>query len=83
MQLVAVDLVGPFPTSQDGNCYLLVAMDYFTKWGEAYAVLNMEASTVADTLTNEMFFRFSPPESVNDVVTRWSPGCDGIVNRLS
>lgn len=44
-----------------GNRYLLVAMDYFTKWGEADAIPNMEASTVATVLTNEMFFRFSPP----------------------
>ena len=42
MQLVAVDLLGPFPTSKNGNNYLLVAMDYFTKWGEAYPIPNME-----------------------------------------
>ena len=65
MQLVAVDLLGPFPPSPAGNRYLLVAMDYFTKWGEAYAIPNMEASTVADMLTNEMFFRFSPPERLH------------------
>jgi len=27
---VAVDIVGPFPKSDRGNRYLLVAMDYFT-----------------------------------------------------
>ena len=62
MQMVAVDLLGPFPRSQKGNCYKLVASDYFTKWCEAYAIPNMEAITVAKYLTNEMFFRFSPPE---------------------
>ena len=65
MQLVPVDLLGPFPTSKNGNNYLLVAMDYFTKWGEAYPIPNMEATTVAHTLTNEMFFRFSPPERLH------------------
>ena len=29
MQTVAVDIVGPFPTSPAGNNYILVAMDYF------------------------------------------------------
>uniref|UniRef100_A0A1X7VA17 Integrase catalytic domain-containing protein n=1 Tax=Amphimedon queenslandica TaxID=400682 RepID=A0A1X7VA17_AMPQE len=40
-------------------------MDYFTKLGEAYPIPNMEATTVAHTMTNEMFFCFSPPERVN------------------
>ena len=39
MQMVAVDLFGPFPRSQEGNCYILVASDYFTEWCEAYAIL--------------------------------------------
>ena len=65
MQMVAVDLLGPFPSSPTGNKYLLVAMDYFTKWGEAYPVPNMEAITVATKLVNEMFFRFSPPERLH------------------
>ena len=40
-------------------------MDYFTRRGEAYPVPNMEAVTVATVLTNEMFFRFSPPERLH------------------
>ena len=40
-------------------------MDYFTRWGEAYPVPNMEAVTVVTVLTNEMFFRFSPPERLH------------------
>ena len=39
--------------------------DYFTKWSEAYPLPNMEAVTVAAALTNEMFFRFSPPEALH------------------
>ena len=61
MQMVGVDLLGPIPQSHTGNMYLLVTMDYFTKWGEAYPITNMEAATVANMLTNEIFFRFSPP----------------------
>ena len=65
MQLVAVDILGPLPESDHGNSYVLVAADYFTRWTEAYAIPNQEAKTVAEKLTNELFFRFSPPEQLH------------------
>ena len=65
MQIVAVDLLGPFPESQAGNTYILVASDYFTRWVEAYPVPNQEATTVAKKLIDEFFFRFSPPEQLH------------------
>lgn len=65
MQLVAVDIMGPLPTSSHGNTYVLVAGDYFTKWIEAYAIPNQEATTVATKLINEFFFRFSPPDQLH------------------
>jgi hypothetical protein len=37
---IAIHVAGPFPLSDQGNWYLLIAMDYFTKWSEAYAVPN-------------------------------------------
>ena len=30
MQIVATDIVGPFPESENGNIYVLMAADYFT-----------------------------------------------------
>ena len=65
MQLVAVDILGPFPTSGLGNSYILTAGDYFTRWMEAYPIPNQEARTVAEKLTKEFFFRFSPPEQLH------------------
>lgn len=42
--------LGSFPTTDQGNCYVLVAMDYFTKWPEAYTVLfdNLELTSYDD-----------------------------------
>ena len=58
MQIVATDSLGPLPLTSNGNCYLLVATDYFTRWVEAYPIPNQEAVTVATKLTQELFFRF-------------------------
>ena len=65
MQLVAVDILGPLPESQDGNSYVLVVANYFTRWAEAFPIPNQETSTVAQVLTNKFFFRFSPPERLH------------------
>lgn len=45
--------------------YILVVGDYFTRWMEAYPIPNQEATTVAKKLTDEFFFRFSPPEQLH------------------
>ena len=57
--------MGPFPESENGHRYILVAVDHFTKWSEAYPLPNQEAPTVARVLANEWFFRYSPPETLH------------------
>ena len=64
-QLLAMDIVGPFPESEKGNHYILVVSDYFTRWAEVYAIPNQEARTVAQKLTDEFFLRFGPPEQLH------------------
>ncbi|UYV61692.1 K02A2.6-like [Cordylochernes scorpioides] len=58
---IAIDVAGPFPVTEGGNRYILVAMDYFTKWPEAYAILNQEATTVAKVLMDNLICRFGVP----------------------
>ena len=50
MERIAVDIMDLLPVTNQGNKYLLVAMDYFTKWLEAYALPDQEAKTVATVL---------------------------------
>ena len=38
MQLVAMDILGPFPESESGNSYILVVADYYTRWTQAYPI---------------------------------------------
>ena len=43
MAKVAIDVLGPLIKSEKGNRYVLVLVDCFTKWTEAYAIPNQEA----------------------------------------
>ena len=36
LQTVCVDILGPLPETETGSRYVLVAVDHFTKWAEAY-----------------------------------------------
>lgn len=54
MERIALHILGPLPLSDNGNRYLLIVADYFTKWPEAYPLPNQEATTVAKVLVNEM-----------------------------
>lgn len=58
---VAMDVAGPFPVSNTGNRYVLVVIDYFSKWPEVYAIPNQEAKTVSDTFVNNWVCRYGVP----------------------
>ncbi|KAL5509263.1 hypothetical protein EMCRGX_G004601 [Ephydatia muelleri] len=57
--------VGPITSGDAKKPYILVASDYFTRWAEAYAIPNQEAITVATTLIDEFFCRFSIPQQLH------------------
>ncbi|KAA3678571.1 uncharacterized protein DEA37_0003326 [Paragonimus westermani] len=53
--------VGPIPTSRRGSKYILVIVDYFTKWCEALPIPNQEASTITSLFVNEWVARSGTP----------------------
>jgi hypothetical protein len=55
---MALDVAGHFQRSDQGNRFLLIAMEYFTKWPEAFAFTNQEASIVAEALVTTFVCRF-------------------------
>ncbi|KAJ8359452.1 hypothetical protein SKAU_G00159770 [Synaphobranchus kaupii] len=65
MERVGVDVLGPFLVTDSGNRYILVAMDYFTKWPEAFAIPDQSAATMAERLVEEMFTRFGAPAELH------------------
>lgn len=62
---VAIDILGPLPTSFKGNQYLMVVQDYFSKWAEAIPIPNMEAVTVAQSFIERVVTIFGVPLSIH------------------
>ncbi|KAF0039034.1 hypothetical protein F2P81_009518 [Scophthalmus maximus] len=53
------------PCTSRGNRFMLVAIDYFTKWMKAYPLPDQEATTVAEALIQGMFSRFGMPSEIH------------------
>ncbi|GFV21185.1 retrovirus-related Pol polyprotein from transposon 297 [Trichonephila clavipes] len=64
---IAFDILGPLPRSSEGNNNILVVMDYFTKWPEAYPISDQEASTVAEPTTR---CSLAPEENIEKLQAR-------------
>nr|GEU40620.1 reverse transcriptase domain-containing protein [Tanacetum cinerariifolium] len=57
-----IDFMGPFPNSK-GNKYILVAIDYLSKWVEAKALPTNDARVVVKFLKS-LFSRFGAPKAI-------------------
>nr|GFA94983.1 hypothetical protein [Tanacetum cinerariifolium] len=57
-----IDFMGPFPSSR-GNKYILVAVDYLSKWVETKALPTNDARVVCKFLKS-LFARFGAPRSI-------------------
>ncbi|XP_058767422.1 uncharacterized protein LOC131641112 [Vicia villosa] len=56
-----MDLLGPFPVGSYQNKYLVVAVDYFTKWIEAEALAKITAENVLRFYKRNVLARFGVP----------------------
>ena len=65
IERVAMDILGPLPKTDQGNVYVLVIGDYFTKWVEAFALPNQEAETIAKVFVEEFVCRFGVPKELH------------------
>ena len=65
LERIAVDVVGPLPETHNGNKYILVIGDYWTKWTEAYAIPDQTSETVAKKIVEEFVCRFGIPKELH------------------
>ncbi|CAN6567516.1 unnamed protein product [Malus baccata var. baccata] len=58
-----IDFMGPFPSSY-GFIYILLAVDYVSKWVEAKATRTNDSKVVADFIKTNIFARFGMPRVI-------------------
>ena len=63
-ELVAVDIL-KVPMSHQGNQYILVAQDYFSKWSFAQAMPDQKADRIVRILRDQVFTLVGPPERLH------------------
>ncbi|XP_021750302.1 uncharacterized protein LOC110715990 [Chenopodium quinoa] len=56
-----MDIVGPFTSATGGRKFLIVGIDYFTKWIEAEPVVKITANEVKKFIWKNIFTRFGLP----------------------
>ena len=76
-----MDFMGPFPSSY-GNTYILVAVDYVSKWIEAKTTSTCESKEVAKFLKTNIFNRYRVPRAIISVreSPRTLPKASGLSN---
>ena len=65
MERVAVDILGPIARTERDNLYVVVLVDYFTKWVEIFPLPNHKAVTVAKCLVEKVFSRMGIPKQLH------------------
>ena len=56
-----VDFLGPLNPSQSGHKYILLFVDSFSRWCEAFPVKSADAATTASVLYSEIICRYGAP----------------------
>ena len=64
-EIVGLDILTNLPTTPSGNKHLLVVVDFFTKWIEAFPLKDLSATSVAQVFVDQFVARFGCPERVH------------------
>ncbi|PKI47331.1 hypothetical protein CRG98_032282 [Punica granatum] len=60
-----MDVIGPInPKASNGHLFILVVIDYFTKWIEAITLASVTAKTVACFLKRDIIARYGVPATL-------------------
>ncbi|KAM0991841.1 hypothetical protein ACFX2J_010099 [Malus domestica] len=59
-----LDLIGPMPAGKGKVCYVVVAVDYFTKWAEVEPLATITEAKIEDFVWKNILCRFGIPNAI-------------------
>jgi hypothetical protein len=72
----AIDMIGQiYPPSSKGHKFVLVAMNYFTKWIEAIPIKTVTSGNMIDFVNEHIVYRFGIPQTIT--TDQWSQFISG------
>ena len=77
--LWGIDFMGPFPASYN-NLYILLAVDYVSKWVEAIPTRTNDAKVVTQFLRSNIFSRFGTPRAL--ITDNGTHFCNKIIDKV-
>ena len=77
--LWGIDFMGPFPASYN-NLYILLAVDYVSKWVEAIPTRTNDAKVVAQFMRSHIFSRFGTPRAL--ITDNGTHFCNKVIDKV-
>ena len=77
--LWGIDFMGPFPASYN-NLYILLAVNYVSKWVEAIPTRTNDAKVVAHFLRSNIFSRFGTPRAL--ITDNGTHFCNKVIDKV-
>lgn len=64
-QKLYIDFLGKYPRSKNGNCYVFIVVDHFSKFTFLKAMKDATTNNVVQFLVHEIFHKFGVPEIIH------------------
>jgi transposase InsO family protein len=61
---IGIDIMGPFPVTNRNKRFLLVIVDYFTRWIEIFPINTTTSIAIAELLVDQIFTRYGLPKYI-------------------
>ena len=61
---IGIDLMGPFPVTSRNKRFLLVIVDYFTRWIELFPLNTTTSNVISELLVDQLFTRYGLPKYI-------------------
>lgn len=61
---IGIDIMGPFPVTSRNKRFLLVIVDYFTRWIEVFPLSTTTSIAISELLIDQLFTRYGFPKYI-------------------